>query len=130
MPSMANISGDSLYFVHSLVVPLLIRGGPSRFVRTQVRIGLGLKSESRILIRTWTQVRKIPAGAPGIGLKSDSDQVRIGQSKSQFGPGPEVQKSKSAVRIQRPKNQSRPELPPAIRTSVRSPNPESECVQM
>jgi hypothetical protein len=69
------------------------RGGEGRFVRTESRFGLGLKSESRILIRTWTQVRKIPAGAHDKSPKVNSDQVRIGQSKSQFGPGPEVRKS-------------------------------------
>jgi hypothetical protein len=66
-----------------------------------------------------------------LNLKSESREVQKSnpKSKSQFGPGPEVRKSnpKSESKV-RKINLGR-SSPPAIRTSVRSPNPESECVQ-
>ena len=84
-----------------------VRGGASRFVRTKSQFGLGLKSGSRILIRTWTQVRKTQPGLTtkvqkSIRTKSESDSPKVNsdlalKSKSRIrSPNPKSEKSISA----------------------------------
>ena len=112
-------------FLHILLQPAATAATATRLCRSSLSFQspkVNLKSESK--------VRKIQSVA--LNLKSESREVQKSnpKSKSQFGPGPEVRKSipKSESKV-RKINLGR-SSPPAIRTSVRSPNPESECVQI
>ena len=84
-------------FLHILLQPAATAATATRLCRSSLSFQspkVNLKSESK--------VRKIQSVA--LNLKSESREVQKSnpKSKSQFGPGPEVQKSESEVRIQNP----------------------------